>query len=409
MTFQELQLNPELLEGIEAMGFEEATPIQEQAIPLILENRDILATAQTGSGKTAAFLLPILNKLIQQEKKGSVNTLILVPTRELAKQIDQMIQGFAYFTSVSSLALYGGIDGASFVQQKKALTEGTDVIISTPGILISHLNMSYAKFDQLEHFVLDEADKMLDMGFHKDIIRISSYLSKERQTIFFSATMPGRIKKLTQEILKDPARVNIALSKPAEGITQIAYLLFEAQKAALVKHIMKVHQEFKSVIIFSSRKSAVKSLMQELRSSGFSVKDIHSDLKQTEREDIIREFRNRSFRILIGTDVIARGLDIDGIDVVINFEVPKNAEDYVHRIGRTARHASTGLGFAFTFIESKEQQKFYAIERELEIQVTRFEIPEYLGEAPKPSEPRTRSFNKSSRKKPFRKKRSQSK
>ena len=396
MTFDELQLSPALLEGLDAMGFKEATPIQEQAIPLILENNDVIATAQTGTGKTAAFLLPILNKLSLKETTGlHINTLVVVPTRELASQIDKMLQGFAYYIPISSIAMYGGVDGASFVQQKKAFTEGADIIISTPGILISHLNMSYANFDHLEHFVLDEGDKMLDMGFYKDILRISKHLPESRQTLLFSATMPPKIKKLATEILKEPVQVSTSAVKPAKGVTQIAYVVYEEQKILLVNHILKVHQQFKSIIIFSSRKSTVKSLLQDLRSSGFSACEIHSDLDQREREGIVLDFKNRKYRILIGTDVIARGLDIEGVDLVVNYEVPQNSDEYVHRVGRTARLSSTGLGYAFTFVGEQEQHKFMRIEKELSIEVTRFEPPEYMGKAPRLAIPK-KSYPKKS-------------
>ncbi|MDX2303492.1 MAG: DEAD/DEAH box helicase [Microscillaceae bacterium] len=390
MTFDELNLNPTLLEGLEAMGFREATPIQEQAIPMILENKDIIATAQTGTGKTAAFLLPVLNKLASRESTETthINTLVVVPTRELAGQIDKMLQGFAYYIPISSIAMYGGVDGASFIQQKKAFTEGADIIISTPGILISHLNMSYVNFDHLEHFILDEGDKMLDMGFYKDILRISKYLPESRQTLLFSATMPPKIKKLASEILKEPVHVSTSAIKPATGVTQIAYVVYEEQKILLANHILKVHQQFKSIIIFCSRKTTVKSLLLDLKESGFSACEIHSDLEQREREQIVQDFKNRKYRILIGTDVISRGLDIDGIDLVINYEVPQNSDEYVHRVGRTARHSSTGLGYAFTFISEKEQYKFIRIEKELDIEVTRFEPPGYIGEGPKLAEPK---------------------
>ena len=389
MTFDELQLSPTLLEGLDAMGFKEATPIQEKAIPLILENKDIIATAQTGTGKTAAFLLPILNKLSLKETAGThINTLIVVPTRELASQIDKMLQGFAYYIPISSIAMYGGVDGASFSQQKKAFTEGADIIISTPGILISHLNMSYANFSHLEHFILDEGDKMLDMGFYRDILRISKHLPASRQTLLFSATMPPKIKKLAQEILNEPEQVTISRIKPANGVTQIAYVVYEDQKILLTNHILKIHQQFKSIIIFCSRKITVKSLLQNLKSTGFSACEIHSDLDQSDREGIVQDFKNRKYRILIGTDVIARGLDIEGVDLVINYEVPQNSDEYVHRVGRTARLSSTGLGYAFTFVGEKEQYKFMRLEQELDIEVTRFDPPEYIGEAPKKATPK---------------------
>ncbi len=379
MQFSELDLNPTLLEGLTAINFHEATPIQAQAIPLVLQNRDLIACAQTGTGKTAAFLVPVINKLMDTGSKD-VNTLIIVPTRELAVQIDQMLQGLAYFTPVSSIAMYGGGDGASFTQQKKALTEGADIVVSTPGKLISHLNMNYARLDNLQHLVLDEADKMLDMGFYEDIVRIIKHLPEERQTLMFSATMPNKIRKLAKEILKDPAQIDIAVSKPAQGVTQIAYQVYEANKNALVRHILRAHPEFKSVIIFSSKKSVVKDLARELGRDDASIREIHSDLEQVTREDYLREFKNKQCRVLIGTDVISRGIDVEGVDLVINYEVPKNLEEYVHRVGRTAR-AST-QGFAFTLVNEREQFSFQRIEEDLETEITRFDTPEYIGETP---------------------------
>lgn len=397
MIFEELNLHKDLLEGLALIGFKEATPIQEKAIPLILDNHDLIACAQTGTGKTAAFLLPVISKLIQMEKSDGVKALIVVPTRELAVQIDQMLQGFAYFTSISAIAMYGGGDGASFTQQKNALIQGADIIITTPGKLISHLNMKYTNLENLEFLVLDEADKMLDMGFYDDIMRIVDRLPKERQTLLFSATMPTKIRKLSKQILQEPEQINIALTKPAEGVTQIAFWVYDHQKIQLVNHILKVHQEFKTIIIFSSRKDNVKQLARALSHEPYTVREIHSDLEQSQREDIIREFKNKQVRVLVGTDVIARGLDVEGVDLVINFEVPQNAEDYVHRVGRTARAASQG--FAFTFVNEKEQQSFYRIEKVLEMEITRFELPAYIGEGPSPVSPKTSSSNFKKKKK----------
>lgn len=382
MKFEALALHTDLLNGLDAIGFKEATPIQAQAIPIILANHDLIGCAQTGTGKTAAFLLPILNKIIQkapEERKG-VNTLIIVPTRELAIQIDQMLEGLSYFTPVSTIAMYGGSDSASFSQQKTALIEGVDIIVATPGKLISHLNMDYAKLDALEHLVLDEADKMLDMGFYEDIVRIISKVPQKRQTLLFSATMPKKIRKLAEEILHEPQEINIAIAKPAESVVQATYWIYEAQKLPLLHHILRVHQHFKTVIIFSRRKDQVRSLAQELKTLGHAVKGIQSDLEQNEREDIIRAFKNKQFRVLIGTDIIARGIDIQGVDLVINYEVPDSIDDYVHRVGRTAR--ADAEGYAFTFVSEREQQDFYLIEDFLGKSITRFDLPEYIGEAP---------------------------
>ncbi|GAB4408365.1 MAG: DEAD/DEAH box helicase [Microscillaceae bacterium] len=394
MKFEELQLHPRLLEGLQAIGFENATPIQEQAIPLVMAGHDLVACAQTGTGKTAAFLLPILHRLLIKADENpdfvsnKVNTLVIVPTRELAIQIDQMLEGLAYFAPVSTIAMYGGSDSASFSQQKQALIEGVEIVVATPGKLISHLNMRYADFGQLEHLVLDEADKMLDMGFYEDIVRIIGHLPKARQTLLFSATMPPKIRKLAEEILIEPKEVSIAIAKPAESITQASYWVYDGQKLPLIHHILRVHQHFKSVIVFSSRKENVRQLERELKDLGHAVRGIQSDLEQEERENIIRDFKNRQFRVLIGTDIIARGIDIQGIDLVINFEVPHSTDDYVHRVGRTARADSDG--YAFTFVGEREQQSFYAIERALGIEVTRFDLPPYLGEPPAIQEPRAR-------------------
>jgi superfamily II DNA/RNA helicase len=397
LTFTDLALHSELLQGLEAIGFKEATPIQAEAIPVVLAKHDLVACAQTGTGKTAAFLLPILHKIVtgrDQRPQGGINTLIIVPTRELVIQIDQMLEGLSYFTPVSTIAMYGGSDSASFSQQKKALSEGVDIVVATPGKLISHLNLGYARFDTLEHLVLDEADKMLDMGFYEDIVRIISFLPKNRQTLLFSATMPPKIRTLANEILQTPQEISLAIAKPAESITQASYWVYDQQKTPLLHHILRVHEHFKAVIVFSKRKEQVKALASALANLGHSVRGIQSDLEQSEREDIIREFKNKQFRVLVGTDIIARGLDVQGIDLVINYEVPTNIDDYVHRVGRTARAESEG--YAFTFVGEREQQDFYAIEAFLGKEITRFDLPEYIGEAPPVQAPgeRRRGGNK---------------
>ncbi|NJL15792.1 MAG: DEAD/DEAH box helicase [Microscillaceae bacterium] len=386
MKFEELQLHPRLLEGLQAIGFENATPIQEQAIPLVMAGHDLVACAQTGTGKTAAFLLPILHRLLVKADENpdfisnKVNTLVIVPTRELAIQIDQMLEGLAYFAPVSTIAMYGGSDSASFSQQKQALIEGVEIVVATPGKLISHLNMRYADFGQLEHLVLDEADKMLDMGFYEDIVRIIGHLPKERQTLLFSATMPPKIRKLAEEILMEPMEVSIAIAKPAESITQASYWVYEQQKIPLLHHILNAHQHFKAVIVFSKRKEQVKALASTLGNLGHSVRGIQSDLDQSEREDIIREFKNKQFRVLVGTDIIARGLDVQGIDLVINYEVPTNIDDYVHRVGRTARAESEG--YAFTFVGEREQQDFMPLRLSWKKKLPALICPNTVGEAP---------------------------
>jgi ATP-dependent RNA helicase RhlE len=360
------------------MGFNTPTPIQEQAIPIILSKRDLIGCAQTGTGKTAAFLLPILNKLAK-DPTDSTNTLIIVPTRELALQIDQALQGFSYFTSVSSLAIYGGSDGSSFEREKRALSEGANIIIATPGRLMAHLNMGYVKLDKLEHLILDEADRMLDMGFVDDILKISNYLPKVRQTLMFSATMPPKIRTLANSLLVNPEQISISISKPAAGVIQGAYLVYDTQKNNLIKSLLE-GKDLSSVIIFVSTKIKVKELERDLQKAGLKAKAIHSDLDQPEREEVLRNFRSKKLQILVATDILSRGIDIEDIGLVINYDVPGDAEDYIHRIGRTARAAATGV--ALTFINEYDQQKFLQIETLLESEVKKIPLPEHLGVGP---------------------------
>ena len=360
------------------MGYTKATPIQEQAIPIILNRKDLIACAQTGTGKTAAYILPILNNIIHAETRH-LNTLIIAPTRELAQQIDQQIEGFAYFLGVSSIPVYGGGDGAAWDVQKKALQEGADIVIATPGRLISLLATGMIKLDHLEHLVLDEADRMLDMGFYDDIVRIIKQLPAHRQTLLFSATMPPRIRALADKILKNYEVVNIAISKPAEGILQQAFVVYEPQKVELLKHIVK-SDGHSTVLIFASTKENVKRLDITLHRMGVKAKAIHSDLEQNERENILREFKNKQLPILIGTDVLSRGIDVDGIGLVINYDVPPDPEDYIHRIGRTARAETTGT--AITFITEAEQRKFFSIENLIGKEIPKIKLPESLGEGP---------------------------
>ncbi len=366
------------MEGLSSMNFQKPTPIQEQAIPIILANKDLIACAQTGTGKTAAFLLPVINKLIQSPTEA-INTLIIVPTRELAVQIDQALQGFAYFAPVNSIPIYGGTGGASFEQERRALTHGANIIIATPGRFIAHLNMGYVNIAQLQHLILDEADRMLDMGFSDDINKILTYLPKERQTLLFSATMPPGIRTLANKILKNPEQINIAVSKPAAGVIQGAYVLYNPQKMELLKSLL-TGKKIDSILIFSSTKDKVKELGRELHRQKFDVASIHSDLDQEERNEVLRRFKNKSLQILVATDVLSRGIDIDSIGLVINYDVPNDAEDYVHRIGRTARASSTGV--ALTFINPEDQMKFQRIEELIEAQVRKLQLPPQLGEGP---------------------------
>ncbi|HTF81562.1 MAG TPA: DEAD/DEAH box helicase [Cytophagales bacterium] len=378
MTFKDFNFDPQLLEGLTSMGFSKPTPIQEQAIPVILEGKDLIACAQTGTGKTAAYVLPILHKIIHSSNKH-LNTLVLAPTRELAIQVDQQVEGFSYFIDVNSIAIYGGNDGNAWVQQKRALNEGANIVIATPGRLIALLQSGDVKFDQLQHLVLDEADRMLDMGFLDDLLRIISYLPQVRQTILFSATMPPKIRTLANKILQDPEQVNIAISKPAEGILQQAYVLYDNQKMPLLRQILD-DEQYSSIIIFASSKESVKNLERELRRAKLSAKGFSSDLDQSERESIMREFRSRQLRILIGTDILSRGIDIDGINLVINYDAPPDPEDYIHRIGRTARASTTGT--AITFINEKDQSKFSHVENLIGKEVTKLALPADLGPGP---------------------------
>lgn len=372
------------MDGIESMGYVTATPVQEQVIPPILAGRDIIAAAQTGTGKTAAFVLPILEKLLTTEHVGhKINAMIIVPTRELAVQISQMLEGVAYFTDVSSIAVYGGGSGDLFAAERKALIKGVDIVICTPGRMIAHLNMGYVKLDALRYLVLDEADRMLDMGFYDDIVKIMANMPKDRQNLMFSATMPPAIRKLANSILKNPVEINIAISKPPEQIQQQAFIVHEAQKLPMVKYVLQ-QKEFGSVLIFCSSKLSVKQLNEELRRAKMSVGQIQSDLEQAQREQVLLDFKSRRLKILVATDILSRGIDIEDIDLVINYDVPHDGEDYVHRIGRTARAA--GKGSAYTFVTPKELGKFHRIEKLLGREVPKGAVPEQFGEAPKPGE-----------------------
>ena len=379
--FRTLGLDPGLLDGLDAMGIRSPTPIQAQAIPAALDGRDLIACAQTGTGKTAAFLLPLIEVIHGYKPKveGSVRALIVVPTRELALQIDQQMQAIAYFTPITSMPVYGGSDGASFDQQKAALSGGTEVIVATPGKLLSHLNLGYVSIEGLEFLVLDEADRMMDMGFIDDINRIIKFLPKERQTLMFSATMAPPIRELAKNILQDPVEISIALSKPAEGVAQEAYVVHEPQKAPLMEEILKTN-EATSIIIFAGRKIEVKNLARHLHKRGFNAQAMHSDLEQGEREQVILDFRNRKLRILVATNVVSRGIDIDDIDLVINYDVPQDPEDYVHRVGRTARASKKGQ--AITFVTEKDMREFGRIEQLIGYPVKKMPIPDRFGAGP---------------------------
>lgn len=375
MNFTEFHFENTLNEGIESLGYKSATPVQERCIPLILEGKDIIATAQTGTGKTAAFLLPLINLIINSGPDNHVKALIIVPTRELAIQIDRVMEGLSYFTSVSSIAVYGGTDGNTFSQEKKSLTEGADIVICTPGRLIAHLDMNYVKVKELKYLVLDEADRMLDMGFYEDIMKIISFLPKKRQSLLFAATMPDKMRNLAKRVLHQPAEINIAISKPAEKIVQIAYYVNEKQKIALIKHIL-ISKQLRSVLIFCSTKSSTKTLSRELKLSGLAVNEIHSDLEQSVRETVLMNFMNRKLNVLVATDILSRGIDVEDIDLVINYDIPNDFEDYVHRIGRTARAQSDGT--AITLIDEKSRSKFLLMDKLLEGKINKPELPEQI-------------------------------
>ena len=379
MKFKELGLHPDIIEGIESMRFKEPTPIQEQAIPHILAGRDVVGIAQTGTGKTTAFLLPVLDAIIKSGESGSIKALIIVPTRELALQIDQAIQAYAYFTPVSSMAIYGGGDGKDFSQEKNALVQGADIIIATPGRFNAHLNLGYVDLSRVKFLILDEADRMLDMGFMPDLQRIIHQVNTDRQSLLFSATMPPQIFHLATGMLKDPVTVNIALSKPAEGVRQGAYVVHDRQKLPLVVNLLR-GRTGQMVIVFASTKQNVANLYRQLHREKLNVGQISSDLAQQEREQVMQDFRNRKVEILVATDVVSRGIDIAGIHLVVNYDVPGDAEDYVHRVGRTAR--ADARGEAITLVGPEEQSKFMRIELLIGSVIEKLPVPAELGEAP---------------------------
>ncbi|MBM72220.1 MAG: hypothetical protein CL847_05505 [Crocinitomicaceae bacterium] len=376
------------------MGFEKPTPIQSEAIPHILKKKDVLGIAQTGTGKTAAFLLPTMDRILDTPDNGKVKALVVVPTRELAMQIDQATEGFGYYTGVSSLAIYGGGTGKEFSREKKALQQGADLVIVTPGRMLSHLNLGYVDLSELEFLILDEADRMLDMGFHQDIMRIASHCKKKRQTLLFSATMPEKMRRLAHDLLNDPVTVQLALSKPSENVKQSAYVVFDYQKDDVLIDILK-KKRVESGIIFTSRKKTVNQVVRALRKAGLKCGKISSDLKQEEREEVMLDFRQKKIPLLVATDVVSRGIDIDSIEIVVNYDVPPNEEDYVHRIGRTARASREGE--AFTLIVPDDMQRFGRIEKLIEKSVEKLSLPENVGNGPEynPNRNKRRGFFKS--------------
>ena len=381
MDFYDLDLNDYVLDALDDMNFTETTPIQEHAIPPILEGRDMMGVAQTGTGKTAAYLLPVLSMLADGGyPKDAINCIIMSPTRELAQQIDSAMQGFAYYLNdISSVAVYGGNDGIRYEQEKRAMQSGADVVIATPGRLISHLSLGNIDLSRVSFFILDEADRMLDMGFCDDILLIAKALPKEHQTIMFSATMPGDILNLAHSILQNPVEVKLAVSKPADNIRQSAYVCYEPQKLLVVKHLFEQEPPHR-VIIFVGSKKKTRELAISIIRAGYNARAMHSDLSQAERDEVMHLFRSGKIDILVATDIVARGIDIDDIAIVINFDVPRDEEDYVHRIGRTAR-AGRG-GRAVTLVGEKDMYFFRQIERFLGKEIHKEKMPEEFGETP---------------------------
>ena len=399
MRFTEFNLHPSILEGIETFNYETATPVQVQVIPPIMAGRDVIASAQTGTGKTAAFLLPVMDRLLQNHVDGRVGALIIVPTRELAIQISQHMEGLSYFTHLSSIAIYGGNDAQNFVAEKKALQAGADIIVCTPGRMIAHMNMGYVNLKGLQFLILDEADRMLDMGFQDDINKMIKALPHKRQNLLFSATMPGKIRQLAKKILHEPVEINIAISRPPEKIVQKAFVVYEPQKLPLIKKLLK-EISYKNALIFCGRKQTVKQLTRELKHGGINVSEIHSDLEQSEREKTLSAFASGRIPVLVATDILSRGIDIDTIDVVINYDVPGDREDYVHRIGRTARAEAEGM--AFTLISEKEQNKFDVIEKLLGKEVEKAKVPGEFGPIPEYNPRRRSSSGRKPQSRPYR-------
>jgi len=392
MKFTEIGLDDQILEAIGYMGFEDATPIQEKAIPVIIEGRDLIACAQTGTGKTAAFILPTLHQIFRNNDGPGTKALVVCPTRELALQIEKQVQGFAYFLGIHSIAIYGGGSGSDFEQQKKALKNGADIIVATPGKLLSHLNLGYVKFDTVKHFILDESDRMMDMGFREDIDKIASFLPKDRQTLMFSATMPAKIREMSKVLLKNPEQISFAISKPAEGVLQVVYLVHDPQKIQLLTRLIADKPNYESIIIFTSTKKNVSNIVSGLRRNKFAAEGISSDYDQSQREAVLASFKQKKTRIIVATDVLSRGIDIKDINLVINFDVPKNAEDYVHRVGRTARANTTGV--AITLINEKDMYNFHQIEQLIEREIMKLPPPPELGEGPEWKVGRSRSGGK---------------
>jgi superfamily II DNA/RNA helicase len=380
MFFDELPLADEVLDALWDMHFDECTPVQEHTIPVILEGRDVISCAQTGTGKTAAFILPLLtNLLYDNHDPNKLNAIIMAPTRELAQQIDQQMEGFGFYVPFSSVAIYGGNDSGAWGTQSTGLQKGADIVIATPGRLLSLMNIYNIDFSGVKYFILDEADRMLDMGFYDDIMAVVNRLPKDRQTILFSATMPANIRKMAKAIMNNPAEVQIAVSRPPESIAQQAIDIFEPQKNDYLKLLLRERQ-LKKVIIFVGKKQRVKDLTRALRAINIDARAMHSDLEQKERDEVMLDFRNNKVDVLVATDIVSRGIDVDDIPLVINYDVPRDAEDYVHRIGRTAR--AENKGEAITLVSPEDKHFFNKIERFLQKSIERLPLPSSLGPAP---------------------------
>lgn len=398
MYFTDFDFEDEILDALDAMRFEECTPIQEQTLQPLMEGRDLIGVAQTGTGKTAAYLLPVLNELCRGGyPEDSINCIIMAPTRELAQQIDRQLEGFTYFMQVSSVAVYGGNDGQRYQQELRGMSKGADIIVATPGRLISHINLGNIDLSKVSFFILDEADRMLDMGFYNDIMTIAKQLPKKRQTMLFSATMPEEIRRLAKDLLTDPLQITLSIAKPADGITQQAYICYEKQKLGIINDIFN-SESSERVILFASRKSKVKEISLTLKRHGFNVGEMHSDLSQSERDEIMFRYKSRKIDMIVATDILARGIDIDDIRIVINYDVPRDHDDYIHRIGRTARAGTKGR--AITFVSEEDQEYFKRIEDFIEQEVPKMELPQALGEAPayEPNKKREESKRRNNRK-----------
>ena len=401
MYFDELPISDELLDAVDAMNFTECTPVQEATIPLLLQGRDLIACAQTGTGKTAAYILPLLDNLLNDNhKENKINAIIMAPTRELAQQIDQQMEAFSYFLPFSSVAVYGGNDGPQWAVQQRGLQRGADVVIATPGRLLSHITNSNIDFSDVRYFILDEADRMLDMGFLDDIKKIMALLPEKRQNILFSATMPQDLRRLAKQMLHNPAEINIAISRPPESIKQEAYICYEGQKMSLLTKLLK-EKKLQKVLVFVGKKQKVKEMFFALKKQGLNARTMYSDLTQQERDEVMLDYRNGKVDVLVATDIVSRGIDIDDIPLVVNYDVPHDVEDYVHRIGRTARAEADGN--AITLVSEQDQRYFSKIEDFLGYDINKLPLPKELGEAPEYNPQKKTEKKRQARKTSYRK------